>query len=223
MDNDVSKLRQSTGIFKWVAVAGAFAILAPVGVQAAAQNVKVTNEPTIEKINKPVRVGGTAKVKGTTNLGQLGRFGTNPIGGVMRNQQAPAAFLKGGDCNNMDNQLGNAYPSDVTLPSDGGRTIITTILITGRAPLGPEAGDTPPNGKVFVSTEGLKGLDNQPVKLLEARVDATTPNQVVDLGPGLALTHDLYLQGRGLTDDNGDCQFAVLGYARQNVIAPPTP
>jgi hypothetical protein len=175
--------------------------MAPPLAQAAAENVKVVNEPT-------VNIGNTPKVKGTTNVPQLGLFGTNPINGVIRNQAVPGAFLGAGDCLNTDDAAGNAQASDVRIEADGGKTVVTGILITGRSPLAP--GDaSAPNGAVYVATDAI-GPD---VWLLEARVQADTPNTIVDLGPGLALTDTLRFYGRAAGGGNGgDCQFVVLGY-----------
>src|SRR5687768_6164585 len=96
-----------------------------------AQKVKVVNEPTIQKVKKPV------KLDATVNVPQQGLFGTREIDNAIRNQQVPGALLGGGDCKvptdpQDPTDLGNAQPSDVTINPDGGRTVITAILISGR-------------------------------------------------------------------------------------------
>jgi hypothetical protein len=211
VENDVTKLRRSKGVMKWVAIAGVFAVMAPPLAYAAVQEVKVTNEPT-------VKVGNVARVKGTTNVGQLGLFGTKPISGAIRNMPVPGAFLGAGDCLNTDDPAGNAQSSNVTIPADGGNTVVTGIIITGRPPLAP--GDTSvPNGAVYVSTDAVQSSPGNPVNLLEARVNEANPNVTVDLGPGLALTDDLHFEGRAYGGgDGGDCAFAVLGYAKTSEL-----
>lgn len=222
MENGASKLSASKGALKWVAVGAAFAILAPTAVQAAAEAVRVTNEPTIEKINKAVKVTSTGPIKanGTTTVPSLGLFGTTPVKNVMRTQDAPAGFIAGGDCRNDANPLGDAQSSNVVIPADGGKTVITNVIITGRAPLPGEGGvDTPPNGVVYVSTEAL----GENVFLLEGRVNEASPTVNLDLGPGLALTAPLHLKGRapdGSSSALGDCQFVAMGYVRNAILAP---
>ena len=206
MENETTKLRKSKGVMKWVAIAGIFAVLAPPLAYAATQDVKVVNQPT-------VKVGNTAKVKGTTNVPQQGLFGTPEISGVIRNQQVPGAFLGGGDC-----QPGG-QDSDVIIPADGGKTVVTGILITGRSPLPGETEDTPPNGAVYVSTNAIENPPGNPVDLLEARVSEENPNVAINLGAGLALTSPLHFEGRAPGGGAvGDCQFVILGYARTSAL-----
>lgn len=206
MENEGTQLRRSKSLLKWVAAAGVFAVMAPPLAYAAVQEVKVTNTPL--------------PVKGTADVGQQGVFGTRPVKDTIRNQEVPGAFLGAGDCNNADNQLGNAQASNIVIPADGGRTVITGILITGRSPLPGESAYSAPNGAVYVNTDAVPSPLGGNANLLEAVVTPDQPNVAIDLGPGLALTSPLHFEGRAPGGgDNGDCQFVVLGYARTSALA----
>lgn len=195
MENEVSKLRKSTGLVKWIAAAGVFALLAPPLAYAATQDVKVTNTPSVKVKDS---AGGAVDSKKVPPMGLFDAQGS-PGALAVRNFAGGGGFLGGGDCG-----VGPQAELQVIEPSAGGNTIVTGILV------GPHAGfPASGNGVVQVSSDALGGVA-QPVLTIPVNEEEI---QFVGLGNGLTITDNLNFRGTNVTGEagSGTCQYVILG------------
>lgn len=167
--------------FAAIALALAVSVMAPPIVEAATQRIKGTV---------------TAKVKdsrgGNINSSAIPSQGLTDVPGSsgamdVRNFAGGAGLLGVADCGDAANA---PLPNSISLSGGG---VVTDMIITGT------------DGEVTITSTAVA---NGQVPLSRFRVNAESPNVVVDLANGLGVTAPLNLNASGT-----DCNVVVLGHA----------
>lgn len=206
MENEATKLRKKVGIMKWVALAGAVAIIAPVGVNAATNNVVIKDRNSASKAevsgSGAVKVGGSvnAKVKGTGgNLDSEAIPAQGPLEFVgsdgaldVRTYAGGAGFLGAADCDAANPGAGDFFPEDLIVP---GGTVVTTVMLTGT------------NSKWDLKASAL---GNATVNTF--RLTPDNPQMAVSIPTGLGLTAPVTLDCSPISGDPVDGQAAAIGH-----------
>lgn len=165
------------------------------GAIALALVVSVVAPPVVQAAVQRIRGTVTAKVKdsggGTINSQAIPAQGLTDVPGStgamdVRNFAGGAGLLGVADCGDAANA---PLPNSVSLSGGG---VVTDMIITGT------------DGQVTITSTAVA---NGQVPLSRFRVDAGTPNVVVDLANGLGVTAPLTLNASGT-----DCNVVVLGH-----------
>jgi hypothetical protein len=180
---DVSRRDKGQTFLSAIAVALAVFVAGAPVVEAAISRVKLAGGAATSKIKDssgdPVESEPVADMGLTLAEGSAGAI-------AVRNFAGGGGLLGMGDCTASTQPAQGPLPNTVTL---SGGHIVTAILITG-------------TGTVRMTSDAL-----QQIPLANFTVNASNPNEVVDLGNGLSVTTPLTFTGI----DGTACNFVLLG------------